>query len=274
MSHSSRTEHISTVNGFRDLDVSAPTQLREFVSASCGARGISSGAALLGPNSELAYHRHSFSEAVVLLEGQAIFTVEGRRYLLSPLDTIHLPAGVAHRVQNPSAASRFIAYWAFATDVPSREPVPNRYPSEDRLSSDPTPDHPEHIMRFDQAPKYELSEGAIFTDLFGSKFGAVGICGGYGKFAPGSSLPCHSHDYDESITIVAGKAVCQVKGKEYELSGCDTALVPTGRPHRFINRSNEPMAMIWLYGGGEPQRTVLQAGSCEGGALIWPAEKA
>src|SRR4051812_27692034 len=33
-----------------------------------------------------AYHRHTFTESVTLLEGSAVMEVEGRRYLLSPLD--------------------------------------------------------------------------------------------------------------------------------------------------------------------------------------------
>ena len=67
------------------------------------------------------------------------------------------------------------------------------------------PKDPEHISRFRTAEKYELAEGTQFFDLFAGRFGSVGICGGYGKFQPGTSLPCHIHDYDESITIVEGR---------------------------------------------------------------------
>ncbi len=45
-----------------------------------------------------------------------------------------------------------------------------------------------------------------------------GICGGPSIFQPGTSLPCHGHGFDESITIVTGRAVCQVAGKECELA--------------------------------------------------------
>ncbi len=54
----------------------------------------------------------------------------------------------------------------------------------------------------------------MFSDSFAGRFGAVGICGGYGQFAPSSSLPCHTHHYDESVTIItgeAGEAVWSVK---------------------------------------------------------------
>jgi quercetin dioxygenase-like cupin family protein len=57
-------------------------------------------------------------------------------------------------------------------------------------------------------------------------------------------LRCHAHDFDESITIVKGNADCLVEGKKYELSECDTAFIPKGLPHRFLNNSNEEMAMV------------------------------
>ena len=92
----------------------------------------------------------------------------------------------------------------------------------------------------------------------------VGDPAGDGVFQPGASLPCHYHHYDESITIVEGAAICQVAGREYPLSGCGTACIPRGRPHRFLNRSDRPMAMIWVYAGDEPERTLVDASCCEG----------
>jgi quercetin dioxygenase-like cupin family protein len=120
------------------------------------------------------------------------------------------------------------------------------------------------MVRFAKAAVYELAPRAFFRDLFAQRLGSRGICGGYGLFEPGASLPCHFHGYDESITIVTGTAACQVEGKESQLSGCDTACIPLGRRHRFLNRSEQPMAMIWVYAGDEPDRTVVDAGFCEG----------
>ena len=97
----------------------------------------------------------------------------------------------------------------------------------------------------------------------------VGICGGYGRFQRGASLPCHIHQCDESITIVEGAATCLVQGKMYSLADYDTAFVPEGKPHRFLNNADGPMAMIWVYASSEPERTLLEPGYCDGG-LAWP----
>lgn len=242
---------------------------RKLVSEECGARGFSTGSAMFGPLATLSYHMHSFSEAITILSGEARLVVQGRSYHLSALDCVHLPAGVAHEVSNPSARTVMVAHSAFASADPSREFLDEKYGTRERWAANPKPDDPEHIVRFALADCYELSPGADFRDLFAGRFGSVGICGGYGRFRPGASLPCHWHKYDESITIIEGEAICLVQGKSYHLSDLDTALVPQGRPHRFLNQSQSPMAMVWVYAGSEPERTVVGPGYCDG-TLLWP----
>jgi quercetin dioxygenase-like cupin family protein len=256
-----RTEFI-TRGDCPPVELAPGVALRVFATGQLGARGLTTGTATFGPGAELPYHRHPFSEVITLLGGQSEVLVEGRRYHLVPHDALHLPAGTAHLVRNVSPDTPAVLLSAFASDAPTREAVADTFavvdPSETGL------DCPEHLTRFETAPVYELAPRALFRDLFARRFGSRGICGGHGVFQPGASLPCHIHGYDESITIIAGRAVCQVAGREYELAGCDTACIPTGRPHRFINRSEQPMAMIWVYAGDEPDRTVLEQGYCDG----------
>lgn len=245
--------------------------LRTFASAQCGAEAMTTGTATFLPGARLPYHKHGVSEAVTILEGEALFAVEGRHYHLNPFDCIHVPSGVAHEVVNPSTGVPLVALSAFASSTPSREAVSDQFVREDRSSVNPHHDDPEHIIRFSEAPSYELAPGTEFYDLFAGRLGAVGICGGYGTFQTGSSLPCHVHDYDESITIIEGEATCEVMGRRYHLSGCDTAFVPQGRPHRFLNESSRLMAMVWVYAGSEPERTIVDVGYCTG-TLRWKSE--
>lgn len=238
--------------------------LREFASGKCGAKGMSTGTATFEPGAALPYHRHVFGEAVTVLAGAAFFSVEGRSYRLRPFECIHVPAGVAHGVVNASGDRQLLAHCTFAAPTPSRELVKAEFVVDDRAFGNPRPEDPEHITRLSTAKMYELADGARFCDLFAGRFGAVGICGGYGEFRPGSSLPCHIHEYDESITIVTGEAICEVMGQQYRLRGCDTAYVPQGRPHRFLNKSQALMAMVWVYAGSEPARTLVDAHHCLG----------
>lgn len=253
-------------------EAAAGVELREFVSAACGARGVSSGTAFFQPRGELPYHKHPCSEAMTVLKGEADVRVEGRRYRLRELDSIHFPAGIAHSVLNSQGNEVLLAHWAFATAFPGRELVRIDFPMRDGQDSNASLEVPERVMRFREAEIYELAEKAYFTDLFGSRFGATGICGGYGRFEAGASLPCHVHRCDESITIISGLAVCQVMGQESQLSDCDTAFVPQGLPHRFLNRTSETMAMIWVYASDEPERTIVEADYCTG-LMPWPSKE-
>jgi quercetin dioxygenase-like cupin family protein len=254
------------------VSIGTGVSLREFAGKGCGAVGFTTGTATFEGGAFLPYHRHSVSEAIVILQGHAHIVVEGRRYLLEPLDCIHVPAGIAHEVTNVSGNSVLMALSAFASAKVSRELLQGTFAIEQRGLGAPCENDPESIVRGAQAEKYQLSENAEFRDLFGARFGAVGICGGHGRFLPGASLPCHIHEYDESITIVGGEAVCLVQGKRYELSGYDTAFVPKGRPHRFLNESDSPMAMVWVYAGSDPERTLVSPSYCDG-TLAWPERK-
>lgn len=249
----------------------APTgvELRTFVSEECGATGFSTGTATFTPRAYLPCHVHEFSESVTVVEGHARVLLEGRIYTLRPKDCVHVPAGIAHQVENGDPEDALVAHWAFATARPTRTLVDQAFSEEDRGLGFPLESNPETIVRHDSATTYELSEGAFFCDLFARRFGSNGICGGYGRFLPGASLPCHIHDFDESITIVKGAATCLVQGKEYELSGCDTAFIPRGHPHRFINRSKSEMGMIWVYARDEPDRRIVRQEYCSG-KIEWP----
>jgi quercetin dioxygenase-like cupin family protein len=254
------------------VDSPSGVDLRTFVSSDCGAAGFSTGTATFGVGAELPFHFHGCSEAITVLGGQAVVTVDDRAYRLAALDCIYIPAGIRHGVRNVDPHAPLIAHYAFSSARPTRtfvEPTSSR--CEDRGLGDAQPGDPENLNRFSNAAVYELAKGAYFCDLFARRFGSVGICGGYGRFEKRASLPCHIHDYDESITILSGEALCLVQGSEFKLSGFDTAFIPQGKPHRFLNHADTEMAMLWVYSGDEPDRVIVDREYCSG-SLVWPAE--
>lgn len=241
--------------------------LRTLVSERCGAVGFCTAIATFGPGACLPYHMHDVSEAITALEGPIAIRVQGRRYILNSFDCIHLPAKTPHRVENESREHAALVHSSFASPKPARMLVQDSFAASilGRSPSDTKP--PEMLVRFEDAAIYELSNNAFFRDLFAGRLGSKGICGGHGRFLPGSSLECHTHDFDESITIVKGTAVCLARGQRYELSDFDTAFVPRGVPHRFINESTDDMAMLWVYAGTEPDRQIVNPKLCSGEAL-------
>src|SRR6185437_12057376 len=206
--------------GDKAPDVGSPEgiSLRTFVSAACGARGFSTGSASFEAGAVLPYHLHSCSEAITVLSGEALVVVAGRRYRIQRLDCIHVPAGIPHLVQNASANGELVAHWAFAAAAPGRMFIDGPVSFAEQDLESPRTGDPEFVRRF-SGDGYEPAEGTWFRDLFARRFGAAGICGGYGRFRKGGSLPCHMHVYDESITILSGAATCMVQGSRYELAG-------------------------------------------------------
>ncbi len=67
------------------------------VGAHNNAKDLTTGIVRFAPGAQLAYHKHTFTESVTLLEGSAVMDIEGRRYVISPMDNVVIPPGLATR---------------------------------------------------------------------------------------------------------------------------------------------------------------------------------
>jgi 2-keto-3-deoxy-L-rhamnonate aldolase RhmA/quercetin dioxygenase-like cupin family protein len=258
-----RPEVMNRVEEATTVEIERGIVFRPLVGKHNQARNLTTGIVTFAPEAVLPYHTHPFSESVTLLQGQATMEVEGRCYRLRPLDNVTIPRGVAHSVVNTSPGQPAVLHIAMASDTPSRtlvRPTWNRAPMQEDAAGDPGA---ERVNRNGRTTRYELAPRALFQDFFNRELGCPDMSGGYGVFQPGARLPCHLHDFDESICIVEGTATCVVEGRRYSLSGNGTALVPRGRCHYFINESQAPMAMIWVYAGPMPERLLMSERLCE-----------
>jgi mannose-6-phosphate isomerase-like protein (cupin superfamily) len=237
-------------------------ELRPFVGDHNGAQNLFTGLLTLAPKASYPLYTRPFTEVSVLLIGEAAVDVEDRRYRLKPVDAMTVPAGLPRRLVNLSTVRSALIHVSLAATAPVQTWVNGRFnPVEVPASATGRPGA-ERVCRNNPAVRFELAPRAHFQDLFSADLGAHGICGGYGLFEPGARLPCHRHEFDESITIVQGAATCVVEGRRHELSGNATALVPQGLCHYFINLTLEPMAMIWVYAGDKPDRIVMDEAFC------------
>jgi quercetin dioxygenase-like cupin family protein len=202
------------------------------------------------------------TEALVVLEGEVALDVEDRRYALGPRDAAAVMAGQPRRLVNRSAERPAVLHVALAATSPEQGWINGRFAPVEQPPGTTGRPGGERVCRHAEAPTFELAPRAMFQDLYNAQLGARGICGGYGLFEPGARLPCHRHEFDESITIVQGTATCVVEGRRHELLGCATAMVPQGRCHYFINLTQSPMAMVWVYAGDMPDRIVVDEALC------------
>jgi mannose-6-phosphate isomerase-like protein (cupin superfamily) len=237
-------------------------ELCSLVSSAAGARNLFTALMTLSAKAAYPLYTRPFSEALVLLEGEASVDVEDRSYHLKPFDAITVSARAPRRVVNLSTVRPAVLHIALASSTPEQSWVNGRFVAVEQPASATGQVGTEWLSRNSTAARVELAPRALFQDLFGADTGAQGICGGYGLFEPGARLPCHRHEFDESITIVQGTATCIVEGRRHEFLGNATALIPQGRCHYFINLTLEPMAMLWVYAGDKPDRIVMDEANC------------
>jgi mannose-6-phosphate isomerase-like protein (cupin superfamily) len=257
-----RAEHIQRPVDSKITAVVPGVELRSLVSAQCGSRDLFTALLTLAPKASYPLYTRPFTEVLILVEGDASIEIEDRRYRLSAFDAVTVCARVPRRVVNLSSSQPAVLHVSLASATPEQTWVNGRFVVAEQSTNELGRAGAERICRQDAAARFDLAPFARFQDLFNADLGAHGICGGYGLFEPGARLPCHRHEFDESITIVQGMATCIVEGRRYELSANATALVPQGRCHYFINLTLEPMAMIWVYAGARPDRIVMDETFC------------
>lgn len=265
-----RPETMNPEGTGKPIEIDRGVVLDCLVGAHNGAKNLTTGIVTFSPGSRLAYHTHECSESVTLLSGQAVVEIDGRRYEFGPMDNVVIPRGVPHHVVNTSPWNPAVFHVALASSAPARTLVEEPTTRRAMPAGAQDPANPERVNWHRTAKRFEAGAGATFIDFFNKDLvPGIEMSGGYGLFAPGGRLPCHIHDFDESICIVQGVATCIVEGRKYQMSDNATALQPRGRCHYFVNESDRPMAMLWVYAGPVPERVVLEEGNCTTAGNPW-----
>lgn len=257
-----RLEVINRAGRHPPIELAPGVILDCLVGKLCGARNLTTGLVHFQAAAELGYHVHRVSESITVLSGQVVARVEGRAYLLGPLDNIVIPRGLTHGVINPSHSETASLHVALASHEPVRDWTSTEFGTTIMPKDSRGVAGKERVTHFQTAERIDAGPGASFIDHFNSRLmPGLEMSGGYGLFGPGGRLPAHIHDFDESICIIQGTATCVVEGRRYQMTDRATALQPRGRVHYFINESSHPMAMLWVYAGSMPER-ILVAEHC------------
>jgi quercetin dioxygenase-like cupin family protein len=84
-------------------------------SASKGASAFINGITEFGPGAAIPFHFHNCEESVMLLQGDAMFDINGEEFRLKALDTTWIPAGIAHRFRNMSQTEGMKILWIYGS---------------------------------------------------------------------------------------------------------------------------------------------------------------
>lgn len=118
------------------------------------------------------------------------------------------------------------------------------------------------LLKPEQLPTYERGGGARTTPLVNREVGTQSFITGYTSFEGGAVIPFHSHNCQESVVLMEGRAVMDIDGLEYELKAHDVTFIPPNVSHRFRNLSQtEPMKILWIYENTAATRTLTETGA-------------
>jgi quercetin dioxygenase-like cupin family protein len=117
-----------------------------------------------------------------------------------------------------------------------------------------------HIIAYEKLGEIDRGTGVKTRLLVHKGLGSERLTNGVTRFEPGSKIALHYHNCDESVVVVEGEAVAEVDGQRHAMKRFDTTFVPAGVPHRFLNESDKPMAILWTYAASHVTRTFVETG--------------
>ena len=118
------------------------------------------------------------------------------------------------------------------------------------------------VLRPSDLPTHDRGGGASTTPLVGPSVGAAAFINGITSFAPGTAIPFHSHNCEESVMLLEGEAMLDIDGQpSVRLQPLDTTWLPANLSHRFRNLSDtQPMKIFWIYARLDATRTLTESG--------------
>lgn len=116
------------------------------------------------------------------------------------------------------------------------------------------------VVRFDELDRLDHGTGVSSRLLVHDGIGSDDLTTGISTFAPGAAIASHWHNCDESVVVLAGEATAEIDGELSELGERDATFVCAGVSHRFMNRSDAPMTILWIYAAGKVTRTFAATG--------------
>ena len=118
------------------------------------------------------------------------------------------------------------------------------------------------VLRPSEIKTHDRGGGASTTPLVGPSVGATAFINGITTFAPGTKIPFHSHNCEESVMLLEGEAMLDIEDQEsVRLQPLDTTWLPPNLSHRFRNLSDtQPMKILWIYANVNATRTLTSSG--------------
>ena len=118
----------------------------------------------------------------------------------------------------------------------------------------------EHLI-FSDLPKISRGLGIVNHLIASKKIGAGNIHSGITFLPPKSSVPGHSHNTEEQVTILKGTLKIILNGdQEVICNSYDSTFISSNVQHELINETEEEVHAIIIYGSVDVTRTFTETG--------------
>lgn len=114
-----------------------------------------------------------------------------------------------------------------------------------------------HLLRRKHLPVLHRGTG-IQTQPSSSKELSAQVTSGITRFPPRAGIPPHYHNCDEQTTVLEGEA--EVGARCERVGLFDTADLPAGVHHGFVNLGSGRMTILWFYRSRAVTRTFVATG--------------
>ncbi len=124
------------------------------------------------------------------------------------------------------------------------------------------------IKKQDNNTRQGSSPGLEVRDIVGAEQGTHALKIGEVTIAPNTRLPRHIHTNTEEAMVVLEGTLDVVVGRERMTIGPGhTVLAPAGTTHGFVNRSDQPARILFIFPTHEPDHVLSRVEGATSGFL-------
>jgi len=114
------------------------------------------------------------------------------------------------------------------------------------------------LIRFGEQEQVERGDGITTVRLTPKPMDDQHFVMGITSFPPATSIPRHTHNTIEQVTVVEGEGEAELNGQRRPVRPFDTTQIAPGEVHRFLNTGSSVMRILWVYGSTYVTRTYTQ----------------
>lgn len=116
-------------------------------------------------------------------------------------------------------------------------------------------------LKYADLPKVQRGRGIVNHPIASKSIGATSLHSGITFMPPRSTVPAHSHNAEEQVTILEGTMKIVLDGtREVVCHRYDSTFLSPGVKHELINDTDKPVLAMVIYGSSNVNRTFAETG--------------